>query len=503
MPLGSNYSLPIEIGRKNPTTVDDAVLRKSPCRHEMVSIRNIRKIMNDKDVIISKDKLMTGDVRLEGGNELRQKAESLVPPDSEFHEDLAGMSPGDIAKLIHELRVHQIELKMQNHELRRIQDELEETRDLYVNLYDFAPVAYFTLDEQGVIGAANLTAATLLGGPRSALVGHMFSAFIRKEDQDDWYLHRRRILETGNSQPFQLRLRKKDGTEFYADLQVMRADLKDNAPAQIRITAVDITERKEMEEALQKAHDELELRVRERTADLEIRNEELRDFTYIASHDLQEPLRKVKTFGDMLAERSADGFLDETAMDYIGRIQRVVIGMRSLLDSLLVYSRVTTYPGELSRTALRESVDAALSNLELMIEEKNARVEVGELPTVDAYPDQMIQVFQNLIENALKFRKEGEAPQVSIYTRNAGKDDRVTEICVQDNGIGFNEEYLGKIFLPFQRLHGKSSEYRGMGMGLAICKKILAWHGGNIDAKSAAGKGATFVVTLPAAGRTL
>jgi two-component system, chemotaxis family, sensor kinase Cph1 len=446
---------------------------------------------------------MTEDVRLEGGNELRRKAESMVPPDSESHEDLAGMSPGDIAKLIHELRVHQIELKMQNHELRRIQAELEQARDFYGHLYDFAPVAYFTLDEQGVTKAANLTAAALLGGQRSALVGRTFSEFVLKEDQDVWFLHRRRILETGNSQPFQLRLRKKDGTAFYADLQVMRVGGKDNAPAQIRITAVDITERKVMEEALQKAHDELELRVRERTADLESRNEELRDFTHSASHDLQEPLRKVKIFGDMLVERSEDGFLDEVSRDCIRRMQRAVERMRSLLDSLLVYSRVTTHPGELRRTDLRKSVDAALSNLELVIEEKGARVEVGELPTVDVYADQMIQVFQNLIENALKFRKEGEVPQVSIHACKEGKDNRVIEICVQDNGIGFNEEYLSRIFLPFQRLHGKSSEYRGMGMGLAICKKILERHGGNIDAKSAAGKGATFMVTLPAAGRTL
>ena len=446
---------------------------------------------------------MTEDIHLEGREELRQKAESMVPPAAESHEDLAGMSHQDIAKLIHELRVHQIELKMQNDELRRIQAELQKARDLYVNLYDFAPVAYFTLDKEGVIRAANLTAAALIGGPRSVLVGRMFSKLILKEDQDVWYLHRRRILGTGNAQPFQLRLKKKDGSSFYADLQVVRVDGKDNETAQIRITAVDITERKGMEDALLKSHDELELRVLERTADLESRNEELRDFTYIASHDLQEPLRKVKTFGDMLAERSEDGFLDEVSRDYIRRMQRAVERMRSLLDSLLVYSRVTTHPGELRRTDLRKSVDAALSNLELVIEEKGARVEIGELPTVDVYPDQMVQVFQNLIENALKFRKEGDVPRVSIFTCNQGKDDRVSEICVKDNGIGFDEEHLGRIFMPFQRLHGNSSAYGGMGMGLAICKKILERHGGNLDAKSAAGSGSTFMLTLPAAGRTL
>jgi chemotaxis family two-component system sensor kinase Cph1 len=441
---------------------------------------------------------MKKDDRLEGDTELRQKAESLLHPGFESDEDLAGMSPRDIARLIHELRVHQIELKMQNDELRRIQAELEETKNLYVHLYDFAPTAYFSVNEQGVVTAANLTAAALLGRMRSALVGGMFSRLIRNEDQDIWYLRRRRILETGDSQSFQLRMVKEDGSEFYADLHGTRVKGKDDEPAQIRVTAVDITERKRIEEELQKAHDELESRVQERTADLETRNEELRDFTYVASHDLQEPLRKIKTFGDMLAARSETS-LDEVSRDYIKRIQSAVGRMRSFLDSLLVYSRVTTHPGQLCKTNLRKSVEGALSNLELMIEEKNARVEVGELPVVEAYQDQMVQVFQNLIENALKFSQEGEAPRITIYTQQTGDKKRTWEICVQDNGIGFEEEYLGKIFLPFQRLHGKSSEYRGMGMGLAICKKILERHGGKIGATSAAGRGATFIVTLPAA----
>jgi signal transduction histidine kinase len=137
-----------------------------------------------------------------------------------------------------------------------------------------------------------------------------------------------------------------------------------------------------------------------------------------------------------------------------------------------------------------------MSNLELMTEEKDARVDIGDLPAVRGDQVQLTQLFQNLIGNALKFSQEGKAPHVKIYARHAG--DEKWEICVEDNGIGFEEKYLDKIFLPFQRLHGMA-DYKGLGMGLAICRKIAERHGGYITARSELGKGSTFVVTLPAA----
>ena len=255
-------------------------------------------------------------------------------------------------------------------------------------------------------------------------------------------------------------------------------------------------EKKRSREELQKAYNELEktnAELLKYNRQLEALNKELQDFAFVASHDLQEPLRKVRTFGGMLADRFG-GSLDEVSGDYLKRMQKAAARMQNLLNSLLAYSRVTTKGEPIEETDLERSVKTALSNLEIMIKEKSARVEVADLPTVRADRVQMVQLFQNLIGNALKFSREGEAPLVKIYSL---KLRDAYEIYVEDNGIGFEGRYLEKIFLPFQRLHGISSQYEGVGMGLAICRKIVERHGGRITGRSETGKGSTFIVTLP------
>lgn len=221
-------------------------------------------------------------------------------------------------------------------------------------------------------------------------------------------------------------------------------------------------------------------------------NQELEQFAYVASHDLQEPLRKVQAFSDRLAAKYIDK-LDEDGKLYISRMQDATTRMRNLIQDLLSYSRIRSKGQEFVHVDLNEIVRGVVSDLEVRLEQSGGRVKLGDLPTVLADPIQMRQVFQNLIGNALKFKREGVAPVVKI----AAKEDKTSyTVVVQDNGIGFEQQYESRVFEIFQRLHGRG-EYEGTGMGLAIVKKILERHVGGIRAESEVGEGTRFILTLP------
>ncbi len=250
---------------------------------------------------------------------------------------------------------------------------------------------------------------------------------------------------------------------------------------------------------LRRANEELEQRVAERTAALQRSNNELGQFASVASHDLQEPLRKVQAFGDRLAAKAAD--LDDVGRDYVQRMLAAAARMRTLINDLLAYSRVTTKAKPPEPVDLAAVARDVVCDLEGRLQQTGGRVEVGELPVVTAEPTQMRQLLQNLIGNALKFHKPGEPPVVHVTARvlangAAGDGPPRAEVAVADNGIGFDEKYLDRIFAVFQRLHGRG-EFEGTGVGLAICRKIAEQHGGAITARSAPGGGSTFVVTLP------
>lgn len=244
--------------------------------------------------------------------------------------------------------------------------------------------------------------------------------------------------------------------------------------------------------------------LRRRTADLNASNRELQDFAAVASHDLQEPLRKIEAFGSRLKTKY-DQVLDEPGRDYLARMLAATVRMRRLINDLLSFSRVTPRARAFVTVDLAEVAQEVVSDLEGRMFDTGGRVEVGALPTIEAEPLQMRQLLQNLIGNGLKFHRQGEPPVVRISGRLLDPSDppaegpapgpRRCEIRVQDNGIGFEEVYSERIFELFQRLHGRD-EYEGTGMGLAICRKIVTRHGGTISAHSAPGHGTTFIVNL-------
>ena len=300
----------------------------------------------------------------------------------------------------------------------------------------------------------------------------------------------------------------------------------------VRVLNAENTQRMIAQVALKEVNETLERRVHERTEELssanarlqgevleraqaqrELRafahkleesNKELQSFASVAAHDLQEPLRKVQAFGDRLKSKFADALGDQ-GQDYLERMQDASGRMATLINDLLSYSQVTTKARPFVAVNLATVTEEVISDLEISIEEMNGRVEVDDLPTINADALQMRQLMQNLIGNGLKYHKEKEAPlvQVSAELVKATVErsgEPVTEdmcrITVTDNGIGFDEKYADRIFGIFQRLHNRT-EYGGTGVGLAICKKIAERHGGTIDAHSEPDKGSEFVVMLP------
>jgi light-regulated signal transduction histidine kinase (bacteriophytochrome) len=263
-------------------------------------------------------------------------------------------------------------------------------------------------------------------------------------------------------------------------------------------------EMRQQKEALQVSEE----RSRNYAGQLERSNRDLQEFAYVASHDLQEPLRKILAFGDRLTTHYKAA-LDETGQDYLARMLDASRRMQILINDLLTYSRVATQAQPFVRVDLARVAADVVADLEHRIEQAKGRVEIGPLPTIDADPTQIHQLLQNLVGNALKFHRPDAPPVVKVYAHEGGErgarngerqeatlDASRFTLHVEDNGIGFDPKYTDRIFKPFQRLHSRN-DYEGAGMGLAICRRIVERHDGIITAVSAPGQGATFIVTLP------
>ncbi len=258
----------------------------------------------------------------------------------------------------------------------------------------------------------------------------------------------------------------------------------------------ELVERKRVVEELRQRGAEMKVLV----AALERSNRDLQDFAYIASHDLQEPLRKIQAFGERLSKKYASS-LGEEGQDFLQRMNTSAYRMQAMINDLLAYSRVSTKGDVFSRVDLNRVIREVMLDLELRLHETQGQLFISTLPVIDADPSQMRQLFQNLITNALKFHCPGIPPVVRVSIANqppqpTADGAQMVSISVEDNGIGFEEKYTDRIFQPFQRLHSKN-QYEGSGIGLAICRKIVERHGGSITAHSQPGQGSCFIVVIP------
>ncbi|HEY3278585.1 MAG TPA: ATP-binding protein [Syntrophorhabdaceae bacterium] len=448
---------------------------------------------------------------------LRQKAEQCLSGKQSNERS------GDPAALIHELEVHEIELEMQNDELQKSHLEVEASREKYFELYDLAPVGYLSLDEEGLILELNLTAAGLLGIERGYLVNEPFSRFIRPEFQDPFYLHRRKVLESSARQTCELALEKHDGTVFYAQLDSIRVEA--DGLGIMRTALTDITERTRMEQALQKAHDELETRVLQRTADLKDALDRLKSEA-ARRERMEERIRqseKMEAIGTLAGGIAHDfnnmlaavlGFAELAIDDNIPRNSNVDRDLKHILKAgfrgkdlvkqILAFSRKTHHeviPLQLTpliKETLKLLRSTLPSNVKIALKIKSGS------DTVRADPSQVQQVVMNLCTNAGFSMRDKQGGKLTISLSDAGESystlpaglepGRYLCLTVKDTGTGIEPQVIKRIFEPFFTTKERG---QGTGLGLAVTYGIVKSLNGGITVESTPGKGTTFKVFLP------
>jgi len=367
-------------------------------------------------------------------------------------------------------------------EQKLAEQRLAAERQLLRTLIDNLPSHIFVKDTQGRYLVSNRSHTQLLGAATEAdLLGKTVFDFFPPEVARGFAVTDEALLQGGESIiEREERYVAQGGHGWHSATKVPLRDASGRITGLVGIRH-DITARKQAEEALNFY-----------TASLVRSNRELQDFASVASHDLQEPLRKIQAFSDRLKARSGPA-LDDTGRDYLDRMQSAAARMQTLVNDLLTFSRVTSRAQPFVPTDLARVAREVLADLETRVEQTGGRVELGDLPVIEADATQMRQLLQNLVANALKFHRPDAPPVVKVTCERAGDTVR---LLVADSGIGFDEKYLDRIFTIFQRLHGRE-EYEGTGVGLAVCRKIAHRHNGTITARSQPGAGATFIVTLP------
>ena len=359
---------------------------------------------------------------------------------------------------------------------------LSASEALYRQTFELATAGIAHVDLSGRFMKVNRRLCEILGYGEQELIGRPVKEISHPEDRNLTDSQRMRVRSgEKHSVRFEKRYIRKSGAIVWVDLSVALACDASGVPQYEIALFNDITERKKAEAALREAHEELKRS-----------NAELEQFAYVASHDLQEPLRMVSSYTQLLMRRYGDK-LDGDAKDFTAFIVDGATRMKQLIEDLLAYSRVGTRDKNFKPVDAESSLKRALTNLRAAIQDSGATVTQDKLPTIHCDEVQLAQLFQNLIGNALKFRKPDVAPAVHVGAAEQGAE---WEFMVRDNGIGIEPQYFERIFMVFQRLHDKG-EYPGTGIGLAIVKKVVERHGGRIWVQSQPGAGTTFHFTMP------
>ena len=350
-------------------------------------------------------------------------------------------------------------------------------RTRYQELFEEAPVAYHEVGVDGSVIAVNKAESVLLGLEREALIGRPYWESISPASSGESF--QKKLTGREPLPVFESRYERPDGAVLTLEVHENRLYGPGGEAIGIRSATLDVSGRKEKEEELAR-----------RTAELARSNAELEQFAYIASHDLQEPLRMVSSYTQLLARRY-QGKLGHDADEFIAFAVDGAARMSQLINDLLNYSRVGSRKGEFRAVNADTALTAALANLRAAIGESGAVIHRSLLPAIEADPAQLAQIFQNLLGNAIKFHN-GVRPEIRVACEDTPQE---WSFSVSDNGIGIDPKHAAKIFQVFQRLHTKQ-EYPGTGIGLAICKKIAERHGGRIWVVSEPGQGATFHFTI-------
>jgi PAS domain S-box-containing protein len=368
---------------------------------------------------------------------------------------------------------------------------LRDSEERYRRFLEGSPDAIYVHCDDRIL-YANGAAVELFGaGSPSDLVGNEATRLYHPDELEKLAARRKDARNTGSIKELtEFRFRRLDGSEFDGECKAATIDWE--GAASIFVIIRDITGRKQIEKRLEL----LNAKLTDQAEELQRSNSDLEQFAYIASHDLQEPLRMVSGYCQLLQRRYKDK-LDQDANEFIEFAVEGAGRMQRLISDILMYSRVGTRAKPLEKIQSRDVCQDALANLQMVVEETGATVRTGELPEIMGDHGQLVQLFQNLLGNAIKFRGDN-APEIEISATRAGAG---WEFSVSDNGIGIEPKHRDRIFLIFQRLHTRA-EYDGTGIGLAVCQKIVARHNGTLRVEASDSGGSKFIFTLPGSGES-